>query len=476
MSVGQDVVLTRAANARPDAIPIFPPGLTLTLAASSCGFVVVLLDITIVNVALPSIGAALGGGAENVGLQQWIVDAYALAMASLMLSGGALGDRYGSRLIFELGLALFGVASVTCAVAPSVAILIGGRALQGCAAALVLPASLAIITHACRGDAQLRTRAIGLWSSVGGLVSAAGPALGGALVLGWGWPAIFWINLPFCFLGVLLSRFHGPDVASKSRRPLDVAGNLWALVLFAALTSTVLEAGTQGIGSPMVVIGLGVALGAGVGFWRSQRRAIAPVLPLPLLKHRATVFSLLIGLLANLAFYGMIFVLSHYFQRGRGYSPLAAGFALTPFVIVMAGNIASARLGARWGARLPVRLGLAITWLGYVYAALLLAVFPDSPYLGLLPALLLMAFGGGITIPALTSYLLGYAEADRYGAVSAVFNTSRQLGAALGVAILGGFVGGTAVLSGVASAFGFSSVLLLLCAACAWRLPQAKAQ
>ncbi|QPF74104.1 MFS transporter [Roseateles sp. DAIF2] len=438
-----------------------PAGLWLTLLASSCGFVVVLLDVTIVNVALPSIGAALGGGAGQVHLQQWVVDAYTLALASLMLSGGALGDRYGSRRVFEAGLALFALASAACALAPGIGALVAGRALQGLAAALLLPGSLALISHASAGDAALRARAIGLWSSVGGLVSAAGPALGGALLLRWDWPSIFWINLPICALGLFLSRRHVAETPRQSERPLDLAGNAWALLLFAALTASLLEAGARGLGDPLVLVGLALALIAGIGFWRSQRRAAAPVLPLPLLARPAISLSLALGLLTNLAFYGLIFVLSHYFQRERGYSALQAGLALLPFVVVMLGNVASGRLAARRGALWPVRLGLALTAAGYLYAAALLLWLPQPPYLWLLPALLLMPFGGGLTIPALTSHLLGQADAGRYGAVSAVFNTARQLGAALGVATLGALMAGAG--RGAGTAFAYATLLLLAC-------------
>lgn len=444
----------------PHVSPAFSAGLWLTLLASSCGFVVVLLDVTIVNVALPSIGAALGGTAGDVHLQQWVVDAYTLALASLMLSGGALGDRYGSRRVFEAGLLLFGLASAACALAPDVLGLVLARAVQGLAAAQLLPSSLALIGHASGGDAGLRARAIGLWSSVGGLVSAAGPAVGGALLLRWDWPVIFWINLPVCLIGLTLSRRHVAETPRQHRRPLDLQGNAWGLLLFASLTAALLEAGQRGLQAWPVLAGLGLAMLAGLGFWRSQARAAAPVLPLALLRRPAISLGLLLGLLSNLAFYGLIFVLSHYFQRARGYSAFEAGLALLPFVVVMLGNVASGRLAAARGTLWPIRLGLGLGTLAYIHAGLLLFLRPEAPYWALLPSLLLMPFGGGLCIPALTSHLLGQVEAGRYGTVSAVFNTARQLGAALGVATLGALVGAADLHAGTASAFAVAALLL----------------
>lgn len=448
------------ARAAERAAPAFSTQLWLTLLASSCGFVVVLLDVTIVNVALPSIGATLGGAADRVHLQQWIVDAYTLALAGLMLSGGALGDRYGSRRLFEAGLLLFGLASAACALAPDVLSLVLARALQGLAAALLLPSSLALIGHASGGDAGLRARAIGLWSSVGGLVSAAGPAVGGALLLRWDWPVIFWINLPICLIGLLLSRRHVAETARHHRRPLDLRGNAWGLLLFASLTAALLEAGQRGLLAWPVLAGLGVSLLAGLGFWRSQARAAAPVLPLPLLRRPAISLGLLLGLISNLAFYGLIFVLSHYFQRARGYSAFEAGLALLPFVVVMLGNVASGRLAAARGSLLPIRLGLLLGTLAYAYAGLLLIVWPQPSYGLLLPSLLLMPLGGGLCIPALTAHLLGQVAPERYGTVSAVFSTARQLGAALGVATLGALMAAADLRLATATAFGLAALLL----------------
>ena len=450
-----------------------PPRLLMTLVASSCGFVVVLLDVTIVNVALPSIGASLGGDAGSVKLQQWVVDAYALAMASLMLSAGALGDRWGAKRIFEWGLVAFAVASALCALAPSVVALVAARGFQGFAAALVLPSSLAIITHACAGDAPLRTRAIGLWSSVGGLISAAGPGIGGVLLLTWSWPAIFWINIPICLFGLAVSRVRVQEGDARSDRPIDVRGNLLAMSLFAALTAALLEAGAHGFGDSLVLTGLAVAGPAGVAFWRSQVRARFPVVPPALLKRPAIGLGLAIGLLTNLAFYGLIFVLSNYFQRGLGYDPFQAGMALLPFVSVMIGNVVSGRLGAARGALSPVRIGLVLTTLAYGYGAVLLTACPSAPYLWLLPALVLMPFGGGLTIPALTSCLLGQVAPDRFGAICAICISARNLGAALGVATLGGLVAGALVLVGAGQAFQWAVLVLGACIILAWHLEEA---
>jgi DHA2 family methylenomycin A resistance protein-like MFS transporter len=445
-----------------------PRQLWLTLLAASCGFVVVLLDVTIVNVALPHISAGLRAGVNG---QQWVVDAYTLALASLTLSGGSLGDRYGSKRIFGLGLQLFALASLACGVAPSLSVLIAARAIQGMAAALILPTSLALISHACSGQQGQRVRAIGLWSSVGGLVSAAGPAIGGGIIMLWGWPSIFLINIPVCILGLWLSHQHVRESPRQQGLPFDWFGQLSSMLLFASFTATVLEAGGRGWGDNWVLAGILVASVAGLAFVRSQQRAAAPVLPLGLLRQPVFSSTLLLGALSNLAFYGLIFVLSNYFQRLRGFSALEAGLALLPFVVVMLGNMASGPLSARWGARLPILLGLSLTALGYalLYCQLQLSQAPS--YWALLPGLMLMPFGGGLTVPALTAHLLGHAEAGSYATVSAAFSAARQLGAALGVALLGGMVAGAQIGQGTTQAFGIATLTLLVCVLlAAWRL------
>jgi DHA2 family methylenomycin A resistance protein-like MFS transporter len=192
-----------------------------TLLATSFGFVVVQLDVTIVNVAMPQIGAALGAGVADL---QWLVDAYTLAFAALLLTAGSCGDRFGSRRVFGVGLVLFGLASLACAVAPSIGFLISARAAQGIGAALILPTSLSLLSHVCAGNAAARTHAIGWWSAIGGAVSAVGPVVGGILTTGLGWRSIFFVNLPICAFGLWATRRYVAETARLAARRLDIAG------------------------------------------------------------------------------------------------------------------------------------------------------------------------------------------------------------------------------------------------------------
>ena len=201
-------------------------GIGWTLAATSFGFVVVQLDVTIVNVAMPKIGANLEAGAAGL---QWIVDAYTLAFAALLLTAGSFADRFGSKRVFSVGLVLFGLASLACAAAPSIGLLVAARGAQGIGAALILPTSLSLLSHACAGDAPARAYAIGWWSAIGGVVSAVGPVVGGVLTTGLGWRSIFFVNLPICALGIWATRHYVTETVRVAARRLDITGQLLAI-------------------------------------------------------------------------------------------------------------------------------------------------------------------------------------------------------------------------------------------------------
>jgi len=230
-----------------------------TLLATSFGFVVVQLDVTIVNVAMPQIGLGLGA---NVAGLQWIVDAYTLAFAALLLTAGAFGDRFGSRRVFSIGLVLFGLASLACAVAPSMGFLITARSAQGIGAALILPTSLSLLSHACAGDSAARTHAIGWWSAIGGMVSAVGPVVGGVLTSGPGWRTIFFVNLPICAFGLWATRRYVAETVRVTTRRLDVVGQILAMLSLFFLTYSVIEAGVQGWGAKDVLSGFAIAVSA----------------------------------------------------------------------------------------------------------------------------------------------------------------------------------------------------------------------
>ncbi|ASL48317.1 Multidrug resistance protein Stp [Burkholderia sp. AD24] len=433
---------------------IFP-----TVAAASIGFSIVQLDVTVVNVAIPALGHSFGSTVHGL---QWVVDAYTLSFASLLLSSGSLADRLGSKRLFGYGLGLFLLASLGCALAPDLATLIVARVLQGAAAALILPTSLSLITHACAGHTASRVKAVSWWSATGGLISAAGPTLGGLLIDHFGWRSIFLINLPICLLTLWLTYRFVRESARSANRQFDPAGQLVAILTLGVLTASIIGSGAYGWRNPWIVSGLVLSALLGTAFVAIERRHAAPMLPLAFFRLPGFSSAVAVGALSNLAFYGLIFSLSLYFQRSRGYSATQAGMALFPLTIIMLANIASARLSVRFGFRNTIVTGLVASASGYLSLGLLLG---QASYIALVPGLALMAIGGGIAIPALTAFLLGHVEAAQSGIASAILNTGRQVGAAIGVALLGALVSGNAqaIGDGASQAFLWSSALLVVC-------------
>ena len=294
-----DRVPTAAADSpRTSLRAIFP-----TVAAASLGFAIVQLDVTVVNVAIPSLGHSFGSSVHGL---QWIVDAYTLSFAALLLTSGTLADRFGSRRLFAYGLALFLLASLGCA--------------QGVGAAMILPTSLALITHACANDAAARVRAVAWWSATGGAISAAGPTLGGLLIDSLGWRAIFFINLPICALGLWLTLRHVRDSAAARTRLFDPAGQFVAVLVLGLLTGGIIRAGAHGLGDPYAAGALIASAVLGALFVTIERRVAAPMLQLALFQVPRVPGVLAIGAVTNAAFYGLIFSLSVYFQNACGFT------------------------------------------------------------------------------------------------------------------------------------------------------------
>jgi len=315
------------------------PALGRVLATVSVGFVVTQLDVTIVNIALPEIGANLHA---NVAGLQWVVDAYTLAFAVLMLSAGALGDRFGARRLYAAGIVLFALASLACGVASGAPMLVAARALQGIGAAAMLPNSLALLNQSYGHDPKLRARAVGLWTAAGAISIAAGPVAGGLLIAAFGWRSIFLVNLPICaagFLATLLwvprpeaavpatarAETAGPETAPPTPRGIDLSGQTLAIVALTAFVAAVIEWRPLGLSHPLVAGGFVLAALAGSAFVAVEARASAPMLPLSLFAGRSFSAAVLFGICVNMTYYGMVFVLSLYLQRVRGYTALQAG-------------------------------------------------------------------------------------------------------------------------------------------------------
>ena len=438
--------------------------------ASSFAFIVVQLDVTIVNVALPAIGNELGAG---VGALQWVVDAYTLGFAVFLLSAGVMGDRFGPRRIFLGGFALFTAASVGCALAPSVLALDLARVVQGIGAALLVPSSLSILNAAHAHDKARLAKAIGWWTAAGGVSIAAGPVVGGMLLATGGWRSIFWVNVPICLAGFVLACKVVPRVQpAASARAFDVKGQVLAIVALTTLIGAVIEGPVRGWSSAFVLAALVAAMLAGALFLLVERHAASPMLPLRLFGNAGFSAAVGFGVLVNFAYYGVIFILSFYLQRVRGYSAVDTGLAFLPLTgTFIFSNIASGWLSARAGLRLPMIMGGLLGAAGY---ALLGAtgIARDASFLQMLPGLALIPAGMGLAVPAMTTSILGSVPRHEAGIASAVLNTARQVGGAMGVAVFGSMVAAgshDAIQHGVQLALAICAALLVAASALAYR-------
>ncbi len=432
----------------------------------SIGFVVTQLDVTIVNIALARIAADLH--ARVAGLQ-WIVDAYTLAFAVLMLSAGALGEQFGARRMYAGGMALFAGASLACGLAPGPATLVAARALQGVGAAAMLPNSLALLNRSCAHDPRLRARAVGLWTAAGAISIAAGPVVGGVLIAGLGWRSIFLVNLPLCAAGLLATLAWVPAAPGARRaagaraRGLDLPGQGLAVLALTAFTGAVIECRPLGLAHPLVVGSAAAALAAGVAFVVVESRAAAPMLPLALFRKRSFSAAVLFGICVNLSYYGMVFVLSLYLQQARGYSATGAGLAFLPLTGgFLVSNVLSGWVVARFGVRVPMIAGGATAALGY---ALLHHLDAATPLPVVLVAFVLIPSGMGLAVPAMTTAVLASVERQRAGIASAALNTARQAGGAIGVAAYGALASGAGaahIVAGMQTSSAISAGLLII--------------
>ncbi|MGV2494695.1 MFS transporter [Pelagerythrobacter aerophilus] len=427
--------------------------LPTTILGSSLGFI----DSSVVNVALPAMQRGLETG---FGAMQWVINGYMLTLASLILLGGSAGDRFGRRRIFMIGIAGFAAASLACGLAPSATWLIAARVAQGAAAALLTPASLAIIGGAYRGEA--RGPAIGTWAAAGAFTTALGPALGGWLVDTVGWRSIFFINLPIAVAVLLLARKLPRDRGTGHAAPLDRSGGVLAVLTLGLLSYGLITIGegawTRG------ALALIAALAAAWLFIRREAAASAPMMPLSL--FRSSNFSgantLTIVLYAALG--GALFLLPFLLIEVHGYTAMAAGAAFLPFSLIMgAGSRWSGGLVDRFGARLPLVVGPGVTAVGFM----VLAVSGDDPnyWSGFLPGLIVIGTGMTIAVAPLTTTVLDAAPENKSGTASGINNAAARAGSLIAVAALGLAFGGTAPPDFEGSALAHAYRLVMLAAA-----------
>lgn len=404
------------------------------IAATVLGSGIAFLDGTVVNVALPTIGRDLGTDLEGL---QWILDAYLVTLTGFLLLGGSLGDRYGRRRVFLAGLAGFSAASLLCSVAPSAVTLSAFRALQGAAAALLVPGSLAILSATFHPDD--RSRAVGAWSALSGVAGAIGPFVGGWLVQVWSWRLIFLINLPLAVVAGWIATRHVPETRDPhAPGRLDVAGAVTISAGLAALAYGAIE-GPANAGTLPVVVGAlgGVLL---VAFVVIEAHRTDPMLPLGLFRSSQFTGANLTTLAVYAGLGAATFLVVLQLQVVLGYSPIASGAALLPLTVLML--LLSARAGAlaqRIGPRLPMTVGPLIVAAGML---LYVRVEPGAAFATtVLPAGIVLGLGLALTVAPLTATVLAAVDDDRLGIASGVNNAVARLAALLAVAVLPGAVG-----------------------------------
>ncbi|HEU0202979.1 MAG TPA: MFS transporter [Burkholderiaceae bacterium] len=402
--------------------------LTAAILGSSMAFV----DGTVVNVALPAIQRDLNATAFDV---QWVVESYALFLAALLLVGGALGDRFGRRRIFGIGVALFALASVGCALSENVHELIAARAVQGIGGALLVPGSLALISASF--PEQERGRAIGTWSGFSGITAAFGPVLGGFLVDRYSWAWAFLINVPLALAVLAIAWRHVPESRSGAAGALDVGGALFATMALGGIVYAFIEAPTRHWSSGAVRVALLAGLAAAVAFVFWERRARAPMLPLHLFRNRNFAGANLLTLLLYAALGGGLYFFPLNLIQVQGYGATAAGAALLPFILIMfvlsrwAGTLVD-----RFGARLPLAVGPVIAALGFVLFALP-GDDASNYWVSFFPAVAVLGIGMTITVAPLTTTVMNSVGADLAGVASGVNNAVSRAAAVLAIGVFG---------------------------------------
>ena len=405
-----------------------------TLGAVCFGLFMVMLDSTVVNLALPTIQRELGSSLTGL---QWIVDAFVLFLAAFMLTGGTLGDLYGRKRAFIGGLVVFTASSLFCALSPSIELLIAGRALQGLGAAIMMPATLSILTNTFF-DPKERAQAIGIWAGVSGIALAMGPALGGIMVDAWGWQSIFYLNVPIGMIAMVIAVRLVRESKNPEGRSLDIPGQILGIVGLGALTFAFIEANNYGWGSALIVTLFVVAAVtlAGFGIW--EARAKSPMLQLKFFKNTTFLGSNVVGLAVSFGLFGMMFFLALFMQNVQGYSPTGAGVRQLPATLaVMVSAVIAGRIVGRIGARLPMTIGM--TLMGGAILAFT-AVQATTPYSRFWPILTVMGIGIGLVMSPMTTAVMSTVPSARAGMASATLNTTRQLGGVFGIAVLGSIV------------------------------------
>ena len=429
---------------------------SIGFAAICLGYFAIILDGSVLNVAVPAIRADFHGSLAGA---QWVLNAYTLTLAGLLLTAGALGDRIGLRRMFLVGASVFTAASAACAAAPSIIALIAARVVQGVGAAALLPATLALIPYLFR-DRAGQTRAAVVWVGIGAGAVALGPLVGGLLIDAFGWRSVFLINLPIGVVSVLLGLISISETPRRPRR-VDRFGQVTAVIAMGLVTAAVIHGGESGWRSPITIGMLLAGLLVGAAFWTAEGRIHEPMLPHVFFANRVRTVAVVCASLMGFLFYGTLFLMSLYFQLLRGWSPGSTGVALLPLTVgTLAGPfLIYRRLSRRFGHPVLLVAGFACCTIG---VAVLAPTDAHSAYGQIAFGLLLIGLASTVSFSALTSLLLASVTEEQSGLASGVQNTTRQAGALLSVSILGAVLNVQAIGSRLPAAFAVLGVVVLL--------------
>lgn len=407
----------------------------LVLAICCASIVVVVMDISVVTVALPAIRRDLDAPVSGL---QWTIDAYTLVLAGFLVLGGSSADRFGRRRVFQLGLATFGLGSLLCGLAPGVGWLIAARALQAVGGTMLNPVALAIVATAFPDPAE-RARAIGVFGSMSGLALALGPVLGGVLVDGLGWRAVFWVNVPIVVAALAGTALVVPESRAARARRFDPVGQALVVLVLGGVVAATVEAGSAGWTSPVVLALLAVAAVGGLGLLAYEPRRADPLLELRLFRSVPFSTAILTALCALCGFGAFLFVTTQYLQDVRGQSALAAGLCLLPVgAVVLAVSPLAGRLVGTRGPRLPLVVAGAALALG---GAASVGLGPATPLPAVLATSLLFGVFLGAVNPPITNSAVAGMPGSMAGVAASLASTGRHTGTALGVAISGTVLG-----------------------------------
>lgn len=410
----------------------------IALAFMGISLLIISLDNTVLNLALPSIAEDLGSSASQL---QWIVDAYVLAIAGLLLTMGYLGDRLGRKPTLQIGLVIFALFSLGAALSNSTGMLIGMRAMMGIGAAVILPATLSILTATFQ-EPKERAQAIALWAAIFALGMGIGPLIGGWLLDNFHWSSVFYINIPIVAIGLIGGYYFIENSKSENPRKIDITGAVLSIAGFFALVYAIIQAGMEGWTAPHVLYAFGAAVVLLGLFILLELKSKNAMLPLHFFKNMSFTGANVALTLVSFGLMGAFFFLGQFLQSVQGYTPLQAGVRLLPMAAVSFISAAvSAQIANRIGTKLTVGAGVFIAAVGFFYFAWIAAV--DVSYTNIAIAMSIASFGIGLTMSPATNSVMGAIPVGQSGIGSAMNNTTRQIGAALGVAILGTIMNAT---------------------------------